>query len=76
MKWHQPIISESKAITIDEGIPGYRDEALEIVEKFCEKLNVEHKVYSYKDLFELTLGGSIRVERKQKNFFMFNLWYT
>ena len=24
-----------KAITIDEGIPGYRNEALEIVEKFC-----------------------------------------
>ena len=32
----QPIISEFKAITIDEGIPGYRNEALEIVEKFCE----------------------------------------
>ena len=35
-----------KAITIDEGIPGYRNEALEIVEKFCAKLNVEHKVYA------------------------------
>ncbi|MEK0322390.1 MAG: ATP-binding protein, partial [Nitrosopumilus sp.] len=44
-----------KVITIDEGIPGYRDEALEIVKKFCGELNVEHKVYSYKDLFELTL---------------------
>ena len=33
-----------KAITIDEGIPGYRNEALEIVEKFCNELNVEHKV--------------------------------
>ncbi len=37
-----------KAITIDEGIPGYRNEALEIVQTFCAKLNVEHKVFSYK----------------------------
>ena len=26
------------AVTIDEGIPGYRDEALEIVKSFCSKL--------------------------------------
>ena len=48
-----------KAITIDEGIPGYRNEALEIVEKFCAELNVEHKVYAYKDLFELTLDEAL-----------------
>ena len=29
-----------KAITIDEGIPGYRNEALEIVEKFCGELEM------------------------------------
>ena len=39
-----------KAITIDEGIPGYRNEALEIVKKFCDDLDIEYKVYSYKDL--------------------------
>ncbi|HXW02850.1 MAG TPA: ATP-binding protein, partial [Nitrosarchaeum sp.] len=44
-----------KAVTIDEGIPGYRNEALEIVQKYCTKLNVEHKVFSYKELFDLTL---------------------
>ena len=43
-----------KAITIDEGIPGYRNEALEIVEKFCAKLEVDHTVYSYENLFDLT----------------------
>ena len=48
-----------KAITIDEGIPGYRNEALEIVEKFCAELDVKHKVYSYKDLFELTLDEAL-----------------
>ena len=47
------------AITIDEGIPGYRDEALDIVKKFCAKLDVEFKTYSYKDLFDLTLSESL-----------------
>jgi len=55
-----------KAITIDEGIPGYRNEALEIVEKFCGELNVEHKVYSYKDLFELTLDEALDMRESEK----------
>ena len=55
-----------KVITIDEGIPGYRDEALEIVKKFCGKLNVEHKVYSYKDLFELTLDEALELRENKK----------
>ncbi len=29
-----------RAITVDEGIPGYRDEALDIVHSFCNKLGV------------------------------------
>ena len=55
-----------KAITIDEGIPGYRNEALEIVEKFCTELNVDHKVYSYKDLFELTLDEALDLRENEK----------
>ena len=55
-----------KAITIDEGIPGYRNEALEIVEKFCGELDVEHKVYSYKDLFELTLDEALGMRENEK----------
>ena len=54
------------AITIDEGIPGYRNEALEIVEKFCSELDVRHKVYSYKDLFEMTLDEALDVREDQK----------
>ncbi|AJM91335.1 TIGR00269 family protein [Nitrosopumilus piranensis] len=55
-----------KAITIDEGIPGYRNEALEIVEKFCGELGVEHKIYSYKDLFELTLDEALDLRENEK----------
>lgn len=55
-----------KAITIDEGIPGYRNEALEIVEKFCFELNVEHKVFSYKELFDLTLDAALQLRDNEK----------
>ena len=55
-----------KVITIDEGIPGYRDEALKIVEAFCSKINVRHKVYSYKELFDLTLDESLQLREDEK----------
>lgn len=43
------------AITIDEGIKGYRDEALYICREFTSRLGVEHVIFSYKDLFAKTL---------------------
>lgn len=55
-----------KAITIDEGIPGYRDEALEMVRNFCDKIQVEYNVYSYKDLFGTTLEQSLELREKEK----------
>ena len=54
------------AVTIDEGIPGYRDEALKIVESFCTKLNIQHRVFSYKKLFDLTLEESLELRNGQK----------
>ncbi len=44
-----------KAIAVDEGIPRYREEALQILEVFCNKLDIEYQVYSYHDLFGTTL---------------------
>ena len=55
-----------KAITIDEGIPGYRNEALDIVREFCENLGVELKTYSYKDLFDLTLEKALELRENEK----------
>jgi len=48
------------AITIVEGILGYRDEALGIVKDFCTKIGVAHTVYPYKELFGLTLDESLK----------------
>jgi uncharacterized protein (TIGR00269 family) len=47
--------SKISAISVDEGIKGYRDEALEIARKTCEQLGVEHVVVSYEDLFGTTI---------------------
>ena len=55
-----------KAVTIDEGIPGYRDEALEIVRKFCDRLGVELQVYSYRELFDLTIDEALELRGSKK----------
>jgi uncharacterized protein (TIGR00269 family) len=43
------------AVTVDEGIKGYRDEALEIASAECKKLGVAHHVFSFEQLFGFTL---------------------
>ena len=55
-----------KVITIDEGIPGYRNEALEIIKSFCSELKIEHKIFSYKELFELTIEEAYKYERMKR----------
>ncbi|MGB9741156.1 MAG: TIGR00269 family protein [Candidatus Bathyarchaeia archaeon] len=53
------------AVTVDEGIKGYRDEALKIAAENCEKLGIEHRIISFKELYGHTLDEI--VERKVKN---------
>ena len=55
-----------RAITVDEGIPDYRNEALKIVKDFCNKLEVEHRMYSYKELFDVTLQESLELRESEK----------
>ncbi|MGA2387017.1 MAG: TIGR00269 family protein [Candidatus Bathyarchaeia archaeon] len=43
------------AVTVDEGIAGYRDEALWVAAENCRKLEVPHHVVSFKDLYGFTL---------------------
>ena len=46
--------SRVTAISVDEGIKDYRDEALEIAHKSCERLGVRQLVVSYQELFDTT----------------------
>jgi uncharacterized protein (TIGR00269 family) len=52
------------AVSIDEGIKGYRDEALKIAAENCELLGVEHRVLSFKSLFGFSLDELLKKTRK------------
>jgi len=53
------------AITVDEGIKGYRDEALKIAADNCEKLGIGHSVVSFKELYGYTFDQMVkRLKRK------------
>ncbi|MCX8171729.1 MAG: TIGR00269 family protein [Candidatus Bathyarchaeota archaeon] len=48
------------AITVDEGIMGYRDEAIEIASEHCRSLGVKHFVTSFKELYGYTLDDIVK----------------
>jgi len=54
------------AFSIDEGIPGYRDESLEIARKLCKKLGVEHHVFSFREEFGKSLDKKVEEAGKSK----------
>ena len=54
------------AITIDEGIAGYRNESLRIVKDFCSKLNVKNEIFSYKELFGMDMDESMLLRPSEK----------
>ena len=58
--------NELVAVTIDEGINGYRDESLQIVKDFCAQLRVESKVLSYKSLFGVDLDEAMVIRPSEK----------
>jgi cytoplasmic tRNA 2-thiolation protein 1 len=47
------------AISIDEGVAGYRDEALDHARSLTGELGLEHIVLSYKELFGFTLDEAL-----------------
>jgi uncharacterized protein (TIGR00269 family) len=53
------------AITVDEGIAGYRDEALKIAAKTCKRLGIKHHVVSFKQLFGFTLDEIVERTRQR-----------
>ena len=57
--------AELVAVTVDEGIKGYRDEALEIALENCRELDVEHHVVSFRNLFGLTFDEIMKRMRSR-----------
>lgn len=52
--------------TVDEGIRGYRDEALKIAEENCQRLGVDHVVVSFKDIFGYDLDEIVNLIGKKE----------
>jgi uncharacterized protein (TIGR00269 family) len=57
--------SRVTAVCVDEGIEGYREEALEFARGTCEKLGVEQVVVSYRELFGTTADEIARMKLGQ-----------
>jgi uncharacterized protein (TIGR00269 family) len=57
--------SEIVPVTIDEGILGYRDKALESARKLSQSLDLNLQVFSFKNLFDYSLDEII--QRKPAN---------
>jgi len=56
------------AITVDEGIKGYRDEALKFAVKSCQELGIRHKIVSFKEKYKMTLDELTDIIRdKEEN---------
>ena len=56
--------SELIAVSIDEGISRYRDEAIAIASEACRRLGVEHEVLTFEGLFGLTMDDVASRERE------------
>jgi len=52
------------AVTIDEGIAGYRNKSLPVAKKLCKGLGIEHYICSYKGGYGKTLDEKVEEKRK------------
>jgi uncharacterized protein (TIGR00269 family) len=46
------------AVTVDEGVKGYRPASIAIAARNCRELGVEHRVISFRETFGLTMDSS------------------
>lgn len=60
-------VIELEAVTIDEGINGYREEGIRIAKETADKLNVKHHIVSFKDKYNFTIDRIMKEEMKEKN---------
>jgi uncharacterized protein (TIGR00269 family) len=54
------------AITVDEGIKGYRGEALKFAAKNSQGLGMRHTIVSFKEMFKITLDELADIVRNKK----------
>ena len=52
--------SEIVAITVDEGIKGYRENTIKLAKNLCKRLGVSHYVVSFKDMIGITMDEVVK----------------
>jgi uncharacterized protein (TIGR00269 family) len=57
---------ELVAISVDEGVEGYRDEALAHAHSLVMKLGVEHHIVSYESLFGFSLDQALKWDKDRE----------
>ncbi|MDI6690549.1 MAG: TIGR00269 family protein [Candidatus Bathyarchaeota archaeon] len=55
------------AVTVDEGIRGYRDEALKIARENCKKLGIPHHMVSFKELYGYRLDEIVKKVKEKRD---------
>lgn len=65
-KISQSMANTITAITVDEGIGGYRSESIQIVKEFCSNLNIENRIVSYEDLFGIGIDEAMAIRSSTK----------
>ena len=58
---------EVAAVTIDEGIKGYRDHSLPVARENAEELKIEHSIVSFKKAYGATLDEIVKVAKKRRS---------
>ncbi len=56
--------TEIFAVTVDEGINGYRDSGIESARKLCDRLGIEHNVLSFRETFGSTLDEIVEKDQE------------
>lgn len=47
--------AEIFAVTVDEGISGYREKTVELAKNLCNELGVNHHIVSFKEMFDVSM---------------------
>ncbi len=58
-------LGKPKAIAINEGIKGYRDHTIEVLEEFCKNEQIELHITSYKKDYGNTLDEMLKLKSKE-----------
>jgi len=53
-------IADLMAVTVDEGITGYRDEGVRIAREHTKNMGIDHRVVSFEDYFGVTLDEMMK----------------